>query len=122
MQRHDQILLGLRKGDHCGGTWSLPGGHLEWGEDPIDCARRELLEECGMSVGRIVRYEPLPYSSHVFESGKHYITLYLYSPYVGAVEPQLKEPDKCERWEWRSADDLPSPLFPGLDPKQLGWL
>lgn len=121
LQRHEQVLFGLRKGPHGGGTWSVPGGHLEWGEEPVDCARRELLEECGLSVGRIVVYEPLPFSSTVFPSGKHYITLYMCAQHIGIVEPQVKEPDKCERWEWHSYDDLPSPLFPAIDPKKLGW-
>jgi 8-oxo-dGTP pyrophosphatase MutT (NUDIX family) len=34
--------------------WTLPGGGLDHGEDPADCALRELAEETGLS-GRIVR-------------------------------------------------------------------
>ena len=30
--------------------WGLPGGLLDRGEEPADCARRELLEEIGISV------------------------------------------------------------------------
>ena len=32
------------------GQWSLPGGHIEPGEDPETAARRELLEETGLRV------------------------------------------------------------------------
>ncbi|HKV70949.1 MAG TPA: NUDIX hydrolase [Gemmatimonadales bacterium] len=40
-----------------GGTlWEIPAGRLGQGEAPIDCARRELLEETGMRAARI---EPL---------------------------------------------------------------
>ena len=34
----------------------IPAGGLEAGEDPADCARRELSEECGLNAGRM---EPL---------------------------------------------------------------
>lgn len=39
-----------------GGTiWEIPAGVLEPGEDPADCARRELEEEAGATAGSIER-------------------------------------------------------------------
>jgi ADP-ribose pyrophosphatase YjhB (NUDIX family) len=32
------------------GQWSIPGGHLEWGESLHDAVVREVLEETGLSV------------------------------------------------------------------------
>jgi ADP-ribose pyrophosphatase YjhB (NUDIX family) len=36
--------------------YALPGGHLEYGEDPQECIRRELVEELGVvpRVGRLM--------------------------------------------------------------------
>ena len=31
--------------------WGLPGGHVEWREDPMEAARREVLEELNVSLG-----------------------------------------------------------------------
>jgi 8-oxo-dGTP diphosphatase len=33
-----------------GGLWTLPGGGLDFGEDPLDGATREVLEETGYAV------------------------------------------------------------------------
>ena len=33
-----------------GGWWELPGGGLDWGENPIDGLRREIKEEMGLDV------------------------------------------------------------------------
>jgi ADP-ribose pyrophosphatase len=34
--------------------WELPAGTLEAGEDPADCANREVIEETGYKAGRLV--------------------------------------------------------------------
>lgn len=41
-----------------GDLWEIPAGRLEPGEDPLDCARRELLEETGCTCDRL---EPLSF-------------------------------------------------------------
>jgi ADP-ribose diphosphatase len=38
-----------------GPLWEIPAGRLEPGEDPAVCARRELLEEVGVTAGRVER-------------------------------------------------------------------
>jgi ADP-ribose pyrophosphatase len=38
-----------------GALWEIPAGRLAPGEDPAVCARRELLEEVGVTAGRVER-------------------------------------------------------------------
>jgi len=106
-----QILLGKRIGDHGGGEWSLPGGHVELFENPIDAAARETLEETGLVIDSIQMFREYPYTNRVWEeSGKHYITLY----FVGRIrkgELENREPHKCEGWKWFDYDDLPENVF-----------
>ena len=41
-----EVLAQLRSArTHTGGTWSVPGGAVEWGESPVDGAVREFAEE-----------------------------------------------------------------------------
>jgi len=49
---HDdgRVLLSRRANDPAAGKWDIPGGFVEEGEHPLDCARRELREEAGISL------------------------------------------------------------------------
>lgn len=38
------------------GQWAFPGGHSDPGEQPADCARRELLEETDYRLGPELRW------------------------------------------------------------------
>ena len=109
--RAGRLLLGKRVGSHGAGTWALPGGHLEYGESPAACGRRELLEETGMTARVIV---PGPYTSDLFEpEGRHYVTLFVVATDV-VGEPDIREPPKCERWEGYRWSAHPAATEPGL--------
>ncbi len=108
IMRDGTVLMGKRRGNHGGGTWSLPGGHLEYGETPEQGALREISEECGVCVKNL-RRGPYTNDIHVHE-GKHGITLFLLADYAGG-EAQILEPEKCERWEWVTWEAMPEPLF-----------
>jgi 8-oxo-dGTP diphosphatase len=46
--RGREVLLIRRARPPLAGSWSLPGGRLEWGERAADAALRELAEETGV--------------------------------------------------------------------------
>lgn len=103
-----KILVGKRRSQHGQDSWSFPGGHLEYGETPEECAQREAMEEAGVELSNL---RPGPFTNDFFlDSRKHYVTLYVIADLAGG-EPEVKEPDKCETWQWFSWDELPKPLF-----------
>jgi 8-oxo-dGTP diphosphatase len=117
--RDGLLLLGKRRGSHGAGTWSAPGGGLEFGETLEACADRELLEETGLRASAL---ELGPYSNDVFRAdGRHYLTVFVVARGITGT-PQNLEPDKCEGWAWFAWDNLPSPLFAPLQTLlAIGW-
>jgi 8-oxo-dGTP diphosphatase len=81
MRRDDDLLLVRRHGAHGTGTWSPPGGYLDFGEHPADRAVREVREETQVEVGgpRFVGV-----TNDLFESeAMHFVTLCFEAPYAG---------------------------------------
>jgi 8-oxo-dGTP diphosphatase len=106
--RDGAFLMGRRHGAHGAGTWSLPGGHLEFGESFADAARRELWEETGLTIGGL---EQLAVTNDVFAGERrHCVTLWMVGDEVGG-EPVVREPDKFVDLTWYDLDTLPQPLF-----------
>ncbi|WDL99518.1 NUDIX domain-containing protein [Alicyclobacillus sp. ALC3] len=50
----DNRLLLHKRGDN--GHWGIPGGYLEIGETVADAARREVFEETGLRLGKMVLF------------------------------------------------------------------
>lgn len=109
----DRILMGKRKGKHGSGSWSFPGGWMEFGETFEDAARRELFEETGLGLdGAVTILDAM--SSCFPEFGVHSVTVLLEAHGFEGT-PTNKEPDKLDGdWEWFSLDALPKPLFEPL--------
>lgn len=106
--KDNMVLFHKRKGSHGEGTWSLPGGHLEMYESLEECAMRETMEETGISI-KNVRFSTVT-NDFFPDNEKHYLTVYMIAEHDSG-EAVIKEPDKCECWQWFEWDNLPSPLF-----------
>jgi 8-oxo-dGTP diphosphatase len=107
-----EVLLIKRKNVHGSGTWSTPGGHLDYGESPEECARRETREEVGVEIGN-VRFRAV--TNDVFEAiSKHYITLWMESDHLSG-EPYIAADYEVGEIGWFTMDALPTPLFQPLE-------
>jgi 8-oxo-dGTP diphosphatase len=99
-----EILVGKRKGDKGGGTWGPPSGHLEYQEDPKDCAARETMEEAGIKI-QDISFAGITNDIDPKESA-HYINLHFVSFLKPGERARAMEPDKCEEWGWAGPERL----------------
>lgn len=103
-----KFLMGQRLGSHGANTWSIPGGHLDFGESWEECAKREVFEETGIQIHNITF---LAATDDMFEAeGRQYATIWLRSDWLSG-EPKIMEPHKMAKLEWRNFSTLPEPLF-----------
>lgn len=106
LKKDNTILLGKRKNCYGDGTWGLPGGHLEYGETLLECAKRELMEELGIEGSEF----KLVAMTENINDRDHYIhTSFLVENFCGEI--QNREPDKCFEWRFFNMTNLPDEVF-----------
>jgi len=107
----NKILLGLRHSKYddvlkSGGTWTCPGGKLEYGENFEECAKRELKEETNLDCND---FEVFSLNNDVNEHA-HFVTIGVICKNFSG-ELKTMEPEKISEWKWFSMDDLPENLY-----------
>jgi len=120
--RDGKVLLGQRHVDpekadselHGEGTWTMPGGKLDFGESFEGGAVRELREETGIVIQES-DLEVISLSNDIVPTA-HFVTIGLLCKCepdsdIYKQEPQVMEPDEITQWKWFALDELPSPLF-----------
>ena len=106
--RKQTVLLQKRIGSHGEGTWSCPGGHIDFGETIEECAIRETREEVGVEITDI---QYIGITNDVFQKEeKHYITVWVQGECRDG-EPTIHAPEEVADVGWFSWDRLPAPLF-----------
>ena len=86
------------------GAWSVPKGEIESGEDPLACARRELMEETGCAA----EGDPIPLDALKQPSGKLVRAWAL----EGDCAPALGASDFAMEWPPKSGKQM---RFPEVD-------
>ena len=111
------LLARLSPGLLDAGLWTMPGGGVEWGEDPDDAVLRELEEETGITDVRDARVAAV--FSHVFGRTSerpydpfHVVGLiYVVTP--GSFDVRAERDGSTDRCEWFTEDQARRlPLVP----------
>lgn len=114
LNNKNQLLLGLRNplkekgvGEIQGqGTWTMPGGKLEWGETLKEAVVREVLEETSISVKDL---ELICVSDDITETA-HYVTIGFKAVEWNGVACVM-EPETIMEWKWFDLNNLPQNLY-----------
>jgi 8-oxo-dGTP diphosphatase len=111
--KNGMFLMGQRKGSHGSGSWSVPGGWLEYQESFENAAAREVMEETSLEITNI-RFAAL--TNNVFQDEDvHSLTVWMMADWTNG-EPTINEPDKFIDQKWVDLDTLPEPLFLPWEP------
>ena len=112
--KEEKILLGLRNPDkekasselQGQGTWTMPGGKVEFMETLEAAAKRELAEETDLIAKKL---DLLCISDDMTDTA-HYVTVgFIAREYKGEVK--IMEPETILEWKWFSLDELPKNLY-----------
>jgi 8-oxo-dGTP diphosphatase len=93
-ERDGKILVLKRAGGAAAGAWYTPGGVLDPGETPAECARRELFEETGLAPSgplSLVGLIPM----HVYGADGFIVA---YACACAEGEPKLSAEHTAARW------------------------
>ncbi|MDO9231065.1 MAG: NUDIX domain-containing protein [bacterium] len=104
-----KVLIGKRKNSHAP-FYSIPGGHLELGENFEDGAIREIKEETDLNIKNPEVVSVTNNLETYRNEGLHHISVVLFAKEFSGKLKNM-EPEKCEEWIWVNPKNLPLPHF-----------
>jgi 8-oxo-dGTP diphosphatase len=107
---HPRVLLIKRAKDPFAGTWALPGGFVAQNERLIDAARRELVEETGVTVTDL---EQLYAAGDPGRDPRGWTVSVVFFARVDMMD--AKGADDADAAEWFRLDQLPPLAFDHAD-------
>ena len=103
-----KVLLVLRGADPFKGHWALPGGFVDEGERPVEAARRELAEECGLIwEGPLV---PVGAFGDPDRDPRGWTVSAVFLADIGLETPMVVGGDDAADAAWFFTDELPEKL------------
>ena len=108
----DEVLLQLRQGTpYMDGHWAAAAaGHVERGETAYDAARREALEELGVTDVELEFAFTMQRTQHADPIDER--VDFFFTARAWAGEPRIVETHKAAELRWCPLDALPSPMVP----------
>lgn len=111
--KDNKVLLGLRNPDRVKasselkgeGTWTMPGGKVEFMEKLVDAAKRDWKEK----LVYCQRLKTICVSDDMTDTA-HYVTAgFLVNCYEGEIKAM--EPETILEWKWFDIDNLPENMY-----------
>jgi ADP-ribose pyrophosphatase YjhB (NUDIX family) len=112
--RNGKVLLGRKRGRYSG-QWCVPCGHVEWGEDVYDAAKREMLEETGLrieitSLYTVTSLYGKPYKGTEWHNPEQQSVMTWFL--VQEIGGELRAGDDIDQVDYFTYRDLPQIAFP----------
>ena len=105
--KEKEVLLIKLGNDPYKGKWALPGGKLNYGEDPIKYVERALQEQCSIKVGTEPKLFGV-YGDPIRDQTQHTVGI-IYLIEVKSEEV-IKAGDKAEEAKFISLKDIPDSM------------
>lgn len=101
-----KVLLPKRAGSKkfLSGVYELPGGHLDFGEKPVEGLKREIREELGVNVKVDIPFAVYSYMNNVKKS--HTIEIVFGAKIINPIEDIKLDPEIHSSADWFAEEEL----------------